>query len=317
VAWTSRFDALGCGEYLLDVPLHQDSTQGAAVATEGIATIERLKDWIGLSEERTEQLTYGPSRALAAALDRHEPTSVGDPLPPLRHWLHFLPYGRPGELRPDGSPRTGSLLPPVPLPRRMWAGSRVAFAAPLRVGQVVTRRTTIADVEVKVGRSGPLVFVRVVHELGAGEGCAIREEQDVVFRSGPRPGESVGTAAEAPADPEWVRTIAPDEVLLFRYSALSFNSHRIHFDRPYATRVEGYPGLVVHGPLTATLLLDHLRDRVPGAHIDSFEFRAIRPIFCDGTFAVCAELAPDRPNARLWARDQFGAICMTGEAVLS
>jgi 3-methylfumaryl-CoA hydratase len=276
------------------------------------AALEALAGWIGRSESREDTITAAPLRSLAALLDRDdaEPRE-GEPIPPLAHWLYFLDTPRESELGPDGHPRRGGFLPPVPLARRMWAGSRLEFLRPLAVGTHATRQSTIRDVRVKEGRSGTLVFVTVRHEVSDARGVAITDEHDIVYR-----GEGGASAAPvaAPTDEAWRREIRPDPVLLFRYSAATFNGHRIHYDHPYATRVEGYPGLVVHGPLLATLLVDLLRRHRPGVALRRYSFRALRPLYDTAPFEVCG--APDEAKraARLWTRDAQGAITMDATA---
>jgi 3-methylfumaryl-CoA hydratase len=279
-----------------------------------------LQAWVGREEVASDFVTAAPYAALAATLDR-EPLrpAPGTPLPPLWHWLYFLPAHRRSELGPDGHARRGAFLPPVPLPRRMWAGSRFAFRAPIRVGDALTRRSTIESVVEKSGRSGPLVFVTVRHELTCAGGAspALVEHHDIVYRAAPGPGEPAAAAQRAPASAAFEATWVPDDVLLFRYSALTFNGHRIHYDRRYATTVEGYPGLVVHGPLLATLLLDLLRTHRPGSQVTAFAFRAVRPVFDTAPFSVCG--APgDAPGAfRLWVRDADGLLAMDATATLA
>ena len=269
--------------------------------------LENLRQWIGRTETRTDQITPAPVAALSATLDREDPPpQPGDELPPLWHWLYFLPVHRSSELGPDGHAKLGGFLPPVPLPHRMWAGSRIEFHRALHIGETVTRTSRIADVQFKEGRTGPLVFVTVRHEIGD----AISEEQDIVYR------ERVGEARAATPAPDctWERIIRPDEVLLFRYSALTFNGHRIHYDRRYATQVSGYPGLVVHGPLLATLALDLLRRNLPEARVARFTFRGVRPVFDTAPFSICGQ--PDGIAVRLWAKDAEGALAMEAHALV-
>ena len=268
-------------------------------------------DWIGKTETRSDIVTTGPVAALSATLDRDDPPPrTGDPLPLLWHWLFFLDRHRASELGPDGHAQRGGLLPPVPLPRRMWAGSRFEFHHPLLMGDQITRETRVIDIKEKSGRSGPLVFVVVRHEISNRAGVAISEEHDIVYRDhGPG-----APAKPAPADAAWQRVIAPDDVLLFRYSALTFNAHRIHYDRRYATQVEGYPGLVVHGPLIATLLMDLLRRNLPAANVARFSFRAVSPLFDTAPFLVCAK--PEGRSVALWAKDAAGNLAMSAEAAL-
>ena len=276
-----------------------------------------LSDWIGRSETVSDVITATPYAGLSATLDR--PASrppPGTPLPALWHWLYFLPLSRQSEIGPDGHPRRGAFLPPVPLPRRMWAGSQFEFRSPLRVGDAITRTSTIDQVTPKRGRSGSLVFVTVRHEIRR-EGLpetALLEFHDIVYREAAKSGDTAPPPSPAPPRATWERQWIPDDVLLFRYSALTFNGHRIHYDRRYATEVERYPGLVVHGPLIATLLLDLVRRELPEARIERFEFRALRPI-CDlNPFFVCGEPQPDGKTIRLWARDHEGAVAMEASA---
>jgi 3-methylfumaryl-CoA hydratase len=278
-----------------------------------------LKDWIGRTEEAADVAAATPYAALSATLDRPaERPPAGTPLPPLWHWLYFLPLHRRSEIGPDGHARRGGFLPPVPLPRRMWAGSQFEFHKPLAIGDAITRTSTIHDVTEKSGRTGPLVFVKVRHEIRrAGEpDVALTEFHDIVYREASRPDEVAPPPRAAPATSAWEMKWGPDEVLLFRYSALTFNGHRIHYDRRYVTSVEGYPGLVVHGPLIATLLLDLLRHRMPQARVARYEFRAVRPAFDINHFFVCGEPQPGGKAIRLWARDHEGWLAMEATAAI-
>jgi len=276
-----------------------------------------LQRWVGRSETRRDVFGPTPVAALAATLD-HPPREItpGMPLPPLWHWLYFLPLHRASELGPDGHAKLGGFLPPVPLPRRMWAGSRFEFPGELRVGDAAERVSTIESVASKQGRSGPLVFVTVRHEVftNAAATPALREWHDIVYRAARQPGDAEPAPQPAPADAEWAREWQPDEVLLFRYSALTFNGHRIHYDRRYVTEVEGYPGLIVHGPLIATLLLDLLGREWPAARLASFAFKALRPSF-DG-HPLCVSGKRDGDAIRLWAQDHEGWLTMDAQATL-
>ncbi len=279
--------------------------------------IAHLSQWIGKTESLSDRVTQVPLAALSATLDRDDPRPAdGDPLPPLWHWLYFLPVHRQSEIGPDGHPKRGGFLPPVPLPRRMWAGGRLEFRAPLRVGESIERVSRIVDVELKQGRTGPLVFVLVRHEIHNASGVALTEEHDIVYRENSRSGDPVPKPQPAPAQPAWRRDVTPDDVLLFRYSALTFNGHRIHYDRRYVTEVEGYPGLVVHGPLLATFLLDLLRRERPEAYVAAFAFRAVKPLFDIAPFAVCGAPAADAKTVRLWAQDAGAQLAMDATATL-
>jgi 3-methylfumaryl-CoA hydratase len=274
------------------------------------------RDWIGRTERRVDRVTAAPIAALSATLDRDDPLPrPGTAVPPLWHWLYFTPLTPQHEIGPDGHAKRGDFLPPVPLPRRMWAGGRLAFEHPLNVGDEIERTSRIADVTVKQGRSGTLVFVEVQHEIADATGVAIRESHDIVYRDAPGPGDPAPPPSPAPANATYARDIVPDAVLLFRYSALTFNGHRIHYDRSYVTDVEGYPGLVVHGPLIATLLLDNLRRYVLNAHVRRFAFKAMRPLFDLHPFTVCGRDEGAGAHA-LWARDHQGALAMQATAEL-
>lgn len=275
--------------------------------------IESLQDWVGRTETRTDTVTAAPVAALSATLDRDDPPpQPGDPLPPLWHWLYFLPVQRQSELGPDGHALRGGFLPPVPLPRRMWAGSRLEFHRPLRVGETVTRTSRILEVRQKEGRTGSLVFVVVRHEIAD----AIGEEHDIVYRGPAQAGEKTPDPPAAPSPAAWMRAVHPDDVLLFRYSALTFNGHRIHYDRRYVTGVEGYPGLVVHGPLIATLLIDLLRRRRPQASVARFAFRAVSPLFDTAPFQVCGQPDERENTIHLWAQNASGGLAMDATVTL-
>jgi 3-methylfumaryl-CoA hydratase len=257
--------------------------------------------------------------ALTATLDHPAaPVATGTPLPPLWHWLYFLPMHRQSEIGADGHVKRGGFLPPVPLPRRMWAGSQFEFRAPIRVGDRVERTSTIADVTSKEGRTGKLVFVKVRHELrcnGAAD-AALVEFHDIVYREAQQADDVSPPPQKAATGAAWQREIVPDAVLLFRYSALTFNGHRIHYDRRYVTQVEGYPGLIVHGPLIATLLMDLLRRQAPDAEVASFRFKAVRPTFDLHPFRVNGQPDADGKTVRLWAQDHEGWLTMDAVATL-
>ena len=272
------------------------------------------RDWIGRIATQVDHANPGPVGALAATLDLDlPPPAPGSPVPPLWQWLYFTPCALARNIGPDGHERRGGFLPPVALPRRMFAGGRFEFLQPLRVGEPIERRSRIVDVSDKQGRSGSLVFVTVHHEIHGPQGLAIREAHDIVYRDPPAPGAVAPAPEPAPGAAEFSREISPDPVLLFRYSALTFNGHRIHYDRDYATGVEGYPGLVVHGPLIATLLLEQLRREAPGARVTRFSFRAKRPLFDIHRFMVCGRRDGEHAFS-LWARDHEGFMAMEAHA---
>jgi 3-methylfumaryl-CoA hydratase len=276
-----------------------------------------LGDWIGRSETLRDVATPFPFIALNATLDHADTDGAhGTPLHPLWHWLYFLPRHRQSEIGPDGHAKRGGFLPPVPLPRRMWAGSRLDFLSPVRLGDAMERRSTIENVVSKSGRSGELVFVTVRHEVHCNGAAnpAIREWHDIVYRAARQPGEADPPQRTPGRQPQWRREIVPDDVLLFRYSALTFNGHRIHYDRKYVTEVEGYPGLIVHGPLIATLLMDLLRREMPQAVASNFQFKAVRPTFDLHPFHVNG--AVEGKTVHLWGSDHEGALTMEATATL-
>lgn len=267
-----------------------------------------LDQWIGRVERIDDQIDEGPAARLAATLDEDASwIGKGAPLPPLWHWIYFLTAERRSRLGRDGHPVRGGFLPPVELPRRMWAGSRLSFHEPLRIGDTARRTSTIRKIEMKKGRSGALCFVTVGHEISAGGRVAVSEEQDIVYREDPRPGERTDPP-EAPAGAQMTETVQPDPTLLFRYSALTFNGHRIHYDREYAGRVEGYPGLVVHAPLIATLLIRFVHRCYPEHPVRSFAFRGASPLVDIRPFTLATKREDQGVSA--WAANEQGKLAM-------
>lgn len=276
-----------------------------------------LTNWIGRTETRHDTASAWPVAALTATFGRDDPPPrAGDAVPPGWHWLYFLDIAPAGELGEDGHPHRGGFLPPVALPRRMWAGGRIEFLAPLRVADAVRRVSTIRNVESKSGKSGNLVFVTVEHQVFANDVLAVREEHDIVYRDAPKPGAAPpppAPVAQDAAAPAWRRELTPDPVLLFRFSALTFNGHRIHYDIDYCRDVEGYPGLIVHGPLQTLLLLDLCRRQAPRP-VRKLEYRAQRPVFHGKPLSVNGTPSPDGARAELWTADAAGQKTMTGVA---
>ena len=284
------------------------------------ATLTHLQGWSGRTETLSDQITAAPVRGLSATLDRNDPAPVpGTTLPPLWHWLYFLPQPRQSNIGADGHAKRGGFLPPVPLPRRMWAGGRLHWMPnnPIVVGDAVRRSSRIESVTHKSGRTGDLLFVQVAHEVHNALGLALSETHNIVYRAAVQPGDPAVLPVPAEKDAAWQRQITPDDVLLFRYSALTFNSHRIHYDRQYVTDVEGYPGLIVHGPLIATLLVDLVRRQLPGAFIQRFDFKAVRPTFDLHPFRLNGQLSVDKKSVRLWAEDHEGWLTMQAKAELA
>ncbi|TMM50755.1 FAS1-like dehydratase domain-containing protein [Sulfitobacter sabulilitoris] len=270
--------------------------------------MDRLRDWIGRSETVTDTLDPRQARLMQVTLDREARFRPGDALPPFWHYIYFNPELPASRLKADGHERLGRFLPPVDLPRRMWAGGRVEIAQPLRIGQRVTKTSTIRDIEMKQGRSGPLCFVTVDHRFEVDGVLHLTETQDIVYREMPAPGTPQPAGRPAPDTALPGRVVTPDPVLLFRYSALIFYGHRIHYDADYTRDVEGYPGLVVHGPLTVSLLADFGVEQAPGRRLRALDIRAHSPLFCPDPIHL--ELARDRDRSQVWARREDGTLAM-------
>jgi 3-methylfumaryl-CoA hydratase len=274
--------------------------------------IEHLQTWIGREQRRSEILSPFPAKALSALLERSGFPREGHPLPPLWHWLYFLEA--PLETGTDGHPRRGDFLPPVPLPRRMWAGGSLDILRPLRLGAAAEKLTLVRSVELKSGKSGELVFVNLEHRLSqAGHPC-ILEEQNLVYREMPAGPAALPAGEPASTTCEWSRTVRPDPVLLFRFSALTYNGHRVHYDRDYATQEEFYSGLVVHAPLLATLLLDLLLRERPEMEFSHFRFRALRPTFDCGLVELRAKR--EGRTVKFWSADHENYIGMNATATI-
>jgi len=279
------------------------------------ATLEHLREWIGRSEVRTETLAAEPVQALAATFDLDGETLVRQPLPPLWHWLYFLPRAPQHALGQDGHPALGGFLPPVPLPRRMWAGGELEFKRGLRVGDTVTKTSTITDVQHKSGRTGELWFVTVDHVYRVAGEVALTERHDIVYRAMPERGQPQPPRPRLPHAAQFGRALQADPVLLFRFSALTFNGHRIHYDLDYVRDVEGYPGLIVHGPLQAMLTLELLRHERPDAHVARFGFRGLAPLFHQDIVTVGGMDDPESPGkVLLWTGDGAGGQAMAAWA---
>ena len=258
-------------------------------------------DWIGRRQEARDHLSPSLTRRIAATLSEAAPVP-GDPLPPLWHWAFFEEAVPDAGLGEDGHPKRGGFLPNAEGRNRMWAGSRVEFLAPLVVGEAAHRRTTLARLEEKQGRTGALLFVTLEHEFECRGQIAVRETQNIVYREASPP-KLEGSGESPPAD--WQETVVPTETLLFRFSAVTFNSHRIHYDWPYVTAREGYPGLVIHGPLLAILTLRAFRRAHPGAELAAFACRGVRPLIAPKPFQVAGRVTSDG-QAELWAGDEAG-----------
>ena len=273
------------------------------------------REWVGREQTIGDLIAPDRVAALAATLDLDQAPAAGDALPPGWHWMFFNPFAPRRELGPDGHPKRGGFLPPVPLPRRMWAGGRLTYSGNLVVGAKAERKSTIGKVETKIGRGGQLVFVTVSHRLSCnGEEC-VAEDQDLVFLAPAAPGGPTPPLTPAADGAQWTRRVAPDPTLLFRYSALTSNGHRIHYDQHYARHEEHYPDLIVHGPLTATLLQNFAREIRPDARLARFEFRGVHPLFVSSPFTLEAKHSQNEPDAlELWARGPAGELAMRASA---
>ena len=266
-------------------------------------------EWVGRSEVAYDVIADAPARGLAATLNRagEISTEPGSAIPGLFLWLYFLKFAPMSEVGPDGHPKRGGFLPPVELPRRMWAGSRCQFHAPVRIGDRVEKRSTIQKISAKSGKSGELVFVSVRHATYAEGRLAMEEDQDIVYMGIPEKFNYPNPIVAHPGD--WRESLRIDPVLLFRFSALTFNGHRIHYDRRYAMEVEKYPGLVVHGPLQAVLLFDaacrHAPDQIPAR----FDFRGVRPLF-DFDAATLNGRRRDDGGIDVFTATGDGFVCM-------
>lgn len=272
-----------------------------------------FESWVGREEESSEQIHASVVKAMSATLDLECSPQPGEPLPPGWQWLFFNPTVRRSGLGADGHPQRGGFLPPIELPRRMWAGSRIRYLADLPVGAMATRRSRILKIENKVGKRGVLWFVTVEHTIRCEGVACTSEEQDIVYREAPPPATTTAPPQRHDGVPQWGRSFAPDTTLLFRYSALTFNGHRIHYDPAYARDEEGYPDLVVHGPLTATLLQQLALEHGGGRPLAGFEFRGVTPLFVGRAFQLEARQLDDG-TLSLWARGPDGELAMSATA---
>jgi 3-methylfumaryl-CoA hydratase len=268
---------------------------------------------MGREEESSERIHGSVAKAMAATLDLERSPAAGEPLPPGWQWLFFNPVARRSALGTDGHPQRGGFLPPIELPRRMWAGSRIRYLADVPLDAQATRRSKILKIEHKTGKSGSLSFLAVQHTLSCEGTLCISEEQDIVYREATPPGAVASAPKRCDGVPQFSRGIEPDTTLLFRYSALTFNGHRIHYDQAYARDAEGYPDLVVHGPLTATLLQQFALEHGSGRALASFDFRGVTPLFVGRAFQLEGRQVEDGTLA-LWARGPDGELAMSATA---
>jgi 3-methylfumaryl-CoA hydratase len=278
--------------------------------------IAGLKKWLGEKETAIDYVTVPTVHRLSALLDRDDPfPRTGDVLPIGWHAVLFPRVVRHSQIGPDGHPARGDFLPPVPLPRRMFAGKMVTFHGELRIGDEVRRESTIQDIESKEGRTGSMVFVTVKTDIHSARGLAITELQNIVYRDHPQPGARPPQPQSAPMTAKWEKPVTPDNVMLFRFSALTYNGHRIHYDFPYVTQVENYPGLIVNGGLTTLMMFELARSHA-GRPIVRFSSRNVSPLFAGRTLHVCG--APSAGNkVKLWVVNDQGGLALTADAELA
>jgi 3-methylfumaryl-CoA hydratase len=282
--------------------------------------LNHLQAWVGSQTDTEATLTLDVAQRMAATLNRNPALlRTGEPLPPLWHWLYFHEAVQTADLGEEGHAKLGGFLPPIPLPRRMWAGGRLVFERPLPIGALASKQSVVEAVGAKQGRSGQLVFVTVKHVVRVDSETCLTEWQDLVYRAAvqpaaAQPGEAASSPKPAPDNAQWSETVIPDPITLFRYSALTFNSHRIHYDVDYCRQVEGYPGLIVHGPLTATLLVDLLTRHTPGKTLREFQFRAVSPLFVGQPIYFSGQRSNDA--VEVWAANAASSLAMSARGRL-
>ena len=273
--------------------------------------IDELKSHIGNKVEDHDLATEAPLREMIVTFDRADVVPAkGEAIHPGWHGCYFLPLSRRETLGEDGLPTDTGVLPKMPLPRRMFAGGRFEFHAPIKVGDNLRRETELMDLSMREGGTGVLIFTKIANRIYNDNGLCVVEERHGVFREGLKTGEKSGIPKRDPVPTglPWRREMNPDVVQLFRFSAITFNPHRIHYDRTYATEVEGYPGLVVHGPFTTQCLLDFVRDMNPGKEMTAFDMRARAPLFDTAPFTLCGRPADE--GCEGWAATPEGTVAM-------
>ncbi|MEM7345561.1 MAG: MaoC family dehydratase N-terminal domain-containing protein [Chloroflexota bacterium] len=273
-----------------------------------------LEKWVGNEQTSEALISVETVNLMAATLDREPTFKAGDPLPPAWHWLYFHEAVPASGLGHEGHAKLGGFLPPVPLPRRMWAGGRFAFEQPVKIGELATKRSTVKSVTPKQGRTGQLCFVIVEHEVSVEGVHCFTEHQTIVYRDAPKPGSSPEPQA-APEGAEISASYVSDPIMLFRYSALTFNGHRIHYDVDYCREVEGYPDLVVHGPLMSTLLLDLCYNQYKDEALVGFKYQARSPLFNPSKFTVNG--IRDGQTVQTWVANEAGGLIMDATAELA
>ena len=282
--------------------------------------IEPLKKDLGRKIEDEDVVTRAPIKAMLATFDRQEKVpGEGEPIAPGWHLLYLHSYACRAQLGRDGAAAEGGVLPKVPMPRRMYAGSTFTFDGDIRVGDRLRRETEFSDIQQRSGSTGNLIVTTQTRRIFTPRGLALTEAANTVFREDPKPGEKSGVPVRdaAPTDVPWRRTIKPDAVMLFRYSAITFNPHRIHYDRTYCIETEGYPGLVVHGPFAQQCIFDLLRDSAPGRKVKTMAIRARAPLFDTAPFDVIGRPTADGKGAELWTVTPKGTIAAQATATFA
>jgi len=282
--------------------------------------IEPLRKQLGRKIEDEDLVTAAPIKAMICTFDRDEEVPApGEPIAPGWHLCFLHSYARRASLGKDGAAAEGGVLPRIPMPRRMYAGSTFTFEGDIRMGDKLRRELEFTDIQLRQGSTGTLIVTTQTRRLFTPRGLALTEAANTVFREEVKTGEKSGVPVReaAPADAPWRRTITPDPVMLFRYSAVTFNPHRIHYDRTYCLEVEGYPGLVVHGPFAQQCLFDLLRDSMPGRRIKTFSVRARAPLFDNAPFDVIGRPTADGKGAELWTVTPNGTIAAQATATLA
>lgn len=292
--------------------------------------LDYINQWVGKEQTTEAIINPEPANLMNAALNREPTFAVGDPLPPAWHWLYFHEGVRGDGLGIEGHEQLGGFMPPIyyavdeagdPIPpRRMWAGGLIEFLAPIPLGASAAKTSAIQSITPKEGRSGKLCFVVVAHEIGVDGRLCLREEQTIVYRDIAKTTGTPVQANPAPESADFSTRYTPDPILLFRYSALTFNAHRIHYDVDFCRQHEGYPDLVVHGPLTATLLLDlyynapekhNAPEKRPNQTISHFTYRGLAPLFNSTPFTINGT-----KNGDAWAANHEGGLAMTAKVTL-
>jgi 3-methylfumaryl-CoA hydratase len=277
--------------------------------------LESFKSYIGKSEKATDVVTASAMLKFAATLGQENPAmEKGAPIPPGWYGAFFPASHRPSQMRTDGQASGGGIAPPIPLPRRRIGGTRVKFEELLRIGDEITRLTEIADVQIDDGPRGAIATVIERNSISNSRGLAVVEERDMVMLSEARAEAAPATVPEVPAQAAWLETIEPNPPLLFRFSAIRFNSHRIHYDRDYVTKVEKLPGLVVQSSLISQLLMEMCRKQLPARQLRSFDFKSVRQVYDTGKFTIAGNPSTDSDAAELWALDSDGRVAMTATA---